>query len=497
MISKSTFVRFMHCSKDLWLFFSKKEEMAPLDAVQKQNIKNGIIVGGLARKYFPDTLNAQTTTPNGFPIYEQQIEITKKCLADNANCIAEASFSYKNLFCAVDLLKKDDDGYSIYEVKSNKEVEDEHYYDVAFQKYVLEKCGLKINHIYLMHVNFEYVRHGELDLSQYFALECLDTNSTVLTTYNEMDNYLSLIDELLNSKEEPVTVFENGKCNKKDCPFYCYCHKDIPDKSILLLNGRGLKGKEELLAKGIITIDDLVCSGLPVKGNLNRVQIDCIRNNKQVSVDKNGLSKFLSSLKYPIYHLDFETTNYIVPPFDGMRPHEEFPFQYSLHIEDKPGHLLAHREFLANKLDCIKEIAKSLYDDIPDGATVLAYYASVEQRFIRYLASKCPEYSERLLSYKVVDLYQPFANGYYYNIAQGASCSIKQVMPAIVPEHANAYQELPGVHNGAEALSIFDIMLHQDDNVRQITRKGMLEYCKLDTLSMVWVLNKLWSIIGH
>ncbi|MCQ2792023.1 MAG: DUF2779 domain-containing protein [Bacilli bacterium] len=469
--------------------------MAPLDAIQEQNIKNGNIVGQLARKYFPNTVNAQVTDAKGVPIYDKQIELTKKYIDSGADCIAEASFNYNDLFCAVDLLKRDGDGYSIYEVKSNKEVEDKHYYDVAFQKYVLEKCGFKINHIYLMHVNFEYIKHGELDLNQYFNPECLDYHPTVLATYKEIDTYLSNINKILNSKDEPPTIFENGKCNKKDCPFYGYCHKDIPDKSILLLNGRGLRGKEELLTKGIITIDDFVASGLPIKTNLNRVQIDCFRNNKNISIDKEGLSKFLNSLKYPIYHLDFETTNYIVPQLDGMRPHEEFPFQYSLHIEDKPGHLLDHKEFLADKLDCIKDIAKSLYDNIPDGSTVLAYYAYVEQKFIEYLASKCPEYSQRLLSYKVVDLYRPFADGYYYNVSQRESCSIKQVMPAIVPEHAKAYQELPGVHNGAEALSIFDVMLKQEGNQRATTREGMLKYCELDTLSMVWILNKLWTLI--
>ena len=57
-------------------------------------------------------------------------------------------------------------------------------------------------------------------------------------------------------------------------------------------------------------------------------------------------SEFLSTLTYPIYHLDFETFQQAVPQWSGISPYQQIPFQYSLHIEHANGEL-EHREFLA------------------------------------------------------------------------------------------------------------------------------------------------------
>ena len=49
--------------------------------------------------------------------------------------LAEAAFSYKNLYCAVDLLKVDEDGVEIYEIKSSSSYKDSFDDDVSFQTY--------------------------------------------------------------------------------------------------------------------------------------------------------------------------------------------------------------------------------------------------------------------------------------------------------------------------------------------------------------------------
>ena len=52
----------------------------------------------------------------------------------------------------------------IYEVKSSTEVKEIYYHDVAYQCYVLTKLGYTVEHACVVHINKEYVRHGELDL---------------------------------------------------------------------------------------------------------------------------------------------------------------------------------------------------------------------------------------------------------------------------------------------------------------------------------------------
>ena len=74
------------------------------------------------------------------------------------------------------------------------------------------------------------------------------------------------------------------------------------------------------------------------------------------------------------------------------------------------------------------------------------------------------------------------------------SYSIKYVLPALVPEMADAYTELNGVQNGMEAMNAFAIMDKMDSEKKEKMREALLEYCKLDTLAMVRVLNKLREV---
>ncbi len=66
-------------------------------------------------------------------------------------------------------------------------------------------------------------------------------------------------------------------------------------------------------------------------------------------VYKNAIREFLSTLSYPIYHLDFETFQIAIPLWRGTKPYEQIPFQYSLHIDKGDGSTPTHKEFLPNE----------------------------------------------------------------------------------------------------------------------------------------------------
>jgi len=489
MISKSSFVRFIHCDKDLWLYFNKPDKATPIDEIGLKNISDGNRVGELARSYFEDTVSSAIVDENNKPKCKDQADLTNKLLKDNHNCVAEASFFYNDLFCAVDLLKKDEEGYSIYEVKSSTSIQIHQLVDVSFQRYVLEKNGLKINHIYILHPNKEYIRQGEIDLSKYFIAECVDNNETVLDIQNNIDSLLTSLYACTNNKNEPTTQYAQ-KC--KGCCFYDYCHKDIPKDNISILNG--LRGIEDYYAKGIFSIEDYLKTNPKLKDNLRNVQIEAYKTKQKLIINNKELSKFLSTIKYPLYYLDFETTCDVIPQLEGLKPNEQYPFQYSLHIEYEDERV-EHKEFLGEDLDCTRVLAEQLVNDIPLNSCSIAYNNSVEKRFIKYLAAKYPDLSEKLLSIDkgMLDLMLPFKKGYCYNVNQNGSCSIKEVMPALCPQLANAYHDLPGVHNGSEAQVAFPKLISIKNNSLEYLkmRSSMLKYCELDTLSMVEILKTL------
>lgn len=491
MITKTNYVDFIFCNRSYYYFLNNKNEAKETDDAAQKRIDEGKLINDWAHKYFSNTVLVKKD--QDFVDINLQIELTKKLLDSDA--IAEASFKYEDLFCAVDLLVNNKDGtYDIYEVKASTDIKKhlkEYLPDVAFQKYVLTRCGITVKNCYILHLNNKYVRNGNVEVNKLLIPYDLSSDPLFETFYQSVPDQLIMMRRLQSSKSLP----EYGNCSR-DCPFFAFCHKHIEKPNILELNGIRLNKAHDLIENGIITLKDIKDSD-EIKLNLRQqLQID---NNIDPSlnpfINKQKLREFLGQLKYPIYHLDFETMNEAVPPFDGTSPYQQIPFQYSLHIESNPGSNLIHKEFLADKLDSEYELAKQLCNDIPKGVTSMAYNMSFEKSVIKHLAKRFPELSDHLMDIKnnLVDLIEPFKQAYYYDNNQGGSNSIKYVMPALVPDMNQAYHNLPVVHNGGEALAMFPKMLKMSGQERLETRKGMLQYCELDTLSMVKVLNKLWE----
>ena len=486
-ISKSKYLDYKTCPKSLWLLQNKKEEYIEDSSAQK-NIEDGKEVGALAKEYFKNTFDTTSFKEDGSLDIENMIGLTNQYLLDGKDTIAEASFNQDGLFCSIDLLHKVDNGYEIYEVKATTKVENKHLIDSAFQKYVLQKRGLNIVKTFVLHLNKQYRRMGELDLNKLFIAEQVDMTPLFLQTFRDINDDIEEITTLLSSKQEPSATLLS-RCKK--CPFMKYCHKDIPVPSVLDING--IHGYDYLNA-GVVTYQDVLSKGIKLNKR-QKAQIEAYLYDKTIIVDKKGVQAFLKNIKYPVYHLDFESYQTPIPPSDNTWPYEKIPTQYSLHIEYEDGSL-EHREFLGDSIDPRREIAESLCKDIPSNACVTAFNKVFECGRLDELADLFPDLREHLssISNNIVDLITPFKNGNYYHKDMGGSNSIKAVLPALYPDDPELdYHGLPVVHNGGEAMDIYPKMLTASPEEKERIRDGLLQYCCLDTLAMVKVLNKLKS----
>ena len=171
--SKSRYCSLCQCPKSVWLKKFKPEEYE-VDESVKARMDNGNVVGDFAMGLFGDYVEVTATKENGALDLSKMIAKTKECIANGVQNICEASFDFCGLYCAVDILRKDGDGYSIYEVKSATDIKAVYIYDVSYQKYVLEKCGVNVKHTYLVYINNEYVRGKELDIKQVFKVRNVD-----------------------------------------------------------------------------------------------------------------------------------------------------------------------------------------------------------------------------------------------------------------------------------------------------------------------------------
>ena len=255
-----------------------------------------------------------------------------------------------------------------------------------------------------------------------------------------------------------------------------------------------MKKKIEYYKNGWITYRDLL-DNAGIDNEKRIRQMEYALEDKGTYINKPELEKFLGKITYPLYFLDFETIQPVIPEFIGTRPYAQIPFQYSLHYIEEEGGELKHKEYLAESgKDPRRAVAERLCEDIPMNVCTLAYYKAFECTRIKELAETFPDLAEHLYNIRdhIVDLLVPFQSGFYYNRAMGGSFSIKSVLPAIFPDDPSLnYHNLEGVHNGGEAMTIFPKIKDMPPEEQQRARHNLLEYCKLDTLAMVKVWEEL------
>jgi hypothetical protein len=217
-----------------------------------------------------------------------------------------------------------------------------------------------------------------------------------------------------------------------------------------------------------------------------------------MEVNKDMIKSFLSKITYPLYLLDFETMQPAVPLFDGTKPYQQVTFQYSLHIIDENGNL-THKDFLAEegKMPC-RDLAERLINDIPNDKLIMAYNDTFEKSRIKELAKMYPDLETELLKRadNFIDLMIPFKEQAVYKKEFEGSYSIKYILPGLFPnEDSLNYHNLDIIHNGSEAMTIYENLLNYSKDERIKIRKALLEYCKLDTYAMVKILQKLYELI--
>jgi len=203
-------------------------------------------------------------------------------------------------------------------------------------------------------------------------------------------------------------------------------------------------------------------------------------------VHKENLQEFISSVRYPLVYLDFETVIPAVPIFNKTRPYQQIPFQFSAHIEEQSGEELQHFEYLhKQKSDPRRSFAVKLIEICETAESIMVYNANFEVSRVKELALVYPDLSERLLALNdnMVDLLVPFRNRWLYSPAQKGSASIKSVLPAFTEL---SYADLE-INNGGLAMEEYGRFLDGAIPLDKLPAlwQQLSEYCKLDTFAMV------------
>ena len=482
-LSKSKYCNAIQCPKMLWLDTNKPEEK--VDVSNSSVLDNGTDVGIIAQDIFGPhiDINFDTNLTN-------MINDTTKALEKDNIIITEASFSYKDNFCSVDILKKVNNNYEIYEVKSSTEIKDIYIDDISYQTYVLKSLGLNVVKSCIVYLNSNYERIGKLDLNKLFIIK--DVTDIVFSKQDELKKQIDDINNYMKKTTEPNDDIGIHCVTPYPCPFFKHCTKHLPKNNIFNIRRMRNSSKFKLYHEGIYSYEDLLDEDIDWK---YKEQIEFALYNKKPFINKSKIKKFLNTLSYPLYFLDFETYQQAIPEYDYIKPYMQIPFQYSLHYIENENSPLMHKEFLAEvNIDPRRSLAESLVKDIPKNTCVIAYNMMFEKMVIKNLANLYPDLKEHLMNIhsNMKDLMIPFKNRDYYTKEMDGSYSIKYVLPALFPNDPSLdYHNLDLVHNGSEAMSTYANLSNLSKEEREKVRTSLLKYCELDTYAMVKIWQKL------
>ncbi|MEA3429287.1 MAG: DUF2779 domain-containing protein [Thermodesulfobacteriota bacterium] len=478
--SKTLFIKGLQCHKALYLQKYHPELKDDISDAKEALFGSGRDVGVFAQRLFPGGVEI----PYEDKTLSDQIKQTQAEIKRGTATIYEAAFGYKGAFCKVDILHKGKKGWEIYEVKSSTGMDDVYYDDVAFQYYVLKNTGLSVSKASLVHLNNQYVKNGKIKAGKLFAVQ--DVTKIAKKMKPDISRELKKQRKMLKGNIPDIDIGEYCD-NPYECDFASYCWSHIPENSVFDLRERGVN-KFDLYRQGIIRMKDIPKDMLNFKQG---IQIEGTLKKKN-HIIKENIRDFLKSLWHPLYFLDFETFMPPIPIFDGTRPYQQIPFQYSLHYLKRKGVKLKHHEFLASpNCDQRKELTEKLINEIPDNACVLAYNMSFEVKILESMAVWFPEHSDRIenITGNMKDLMAPFRSKDCYLWQMNGSYSIKAGLPALIPELS--YDEME-ISNGGMAMDAYSTM-RQTEDLKELERirKALLTYCKLDTLGMVRIVEKL------
>jgi len=486
-ISKSKFVAGCQCPKRLYLQVHQPELAAEPDAASAAVMEQGREVGLLARQLFPGGVEVDGTGGLG-----QAISATRELVTNReVPTIFEGTFENGGVVIRADVLQRRRDGrWRLIEVKSSTDLRADayHFEDVAIQYRVLSRGGMDVASACLAHINRDYVfQGGSIDVRRFFRIRNLTRR--VENLQHDLTFRLRAFFSVLNQHKAPNLPAGSHCTDPVTCEFYDRCNPPRPHDHIGYLPRIHASAMEQLEEMGVESIRDI-----PDDFDLTEIQrraAECVQTGEPWYSDE--LGEVLSGLKYPLYFADFETINPAIPRFAGMRPYDQLPFQWSVHLLMKPSATPEHHEFLAtDTTDPRREFITSLCSALGKSGSIVVYSAFESQR-LSELAAWLPEFSGRIkkIQRRLWDLL-PVIRKHTYHPKFAGSFSIKSVLPTLVPGMTYDGMEVAdGTHAGLAWESLVRGSLDQSERDR--IRKALLEYCGQDTLALVRILEKVQS----
>ena len=481
-LSKSRILSFLQCSKRLYLEVHHRD-LIKYSYSSEIAFRIGDEVGDTAQKVL---------MPGGILIeydrgLRKAVETTHKYLNDLFDVILyEATLQNQNVQIRADLLSKNKNSIHVIEVKSSTGVKELYLTDCAIQYSVMDRAGYAPDTMSLAYINNQFEYQGDGNYNGLF--DVVDLTAEVSKMSEEVPEWIDRANKTIVGALPEIEIGDH--CTRPyTCPFIEHCWKDIPVIEYPVTKFPGLKKSEctELVKAGYEDVRDIP-DGL-LGNEMLQTRLDACRSGNPVI--PNELRNQLEQLPFPRYYLDFETIGFAVPKWNGTRPYEQLPFQWSCHIEDKTM-AVNHTEFLDTTGNPpMYYFSEALINVLGDSGPIIVY-STFERTVLQNLQNRYPELREKLQSIidRLFDLFQPIKKHYFHRDLQG-SYSIKNVLPTVVPELN--YAELEDVQDGMMAQQAYLEIINENTTLqrKRTLTDSLLKYCEMDTFAMVKLIQNL------
>lgn len=488
LLSKSKIISGIQCHKKLWL-----ETHGMQNILESHLFALGNRFGEFARTYYGEGVNL-----DGKKLSDNVVELTNAAIANpNTKAIYEAAFVYENVLVRVDVLKRDNDGWEMIEVKSSKEAKPHHLNDIASQVYVALGCGLKLNSMKIAHINKNFLYKGDGDYSD--LLVEADITSEAIERLSDIKTWVGeLLPIVQLDSSMPIEDTEDYKCKTPyPCQFLPQCSAELPKLAEVPISILPNTGKKLAEKWGKEKIYDL--RNLP-DGSLTNERHKIIRKAHQSNspyISKEMVKK-VRSLPSPYFFMDFETIMQGVPLIPNTKPNDAVPFQWSVHylndLADTTGISdgKAFLEFLSPTL--FRDFLTSLISALGESGTIFVHHKSTEIKALRYLATgkQCEDLKDHVekIILRIEDTLDLVRDGMYFpemGLSDGSTYSIKTITK-VIPTTVD-YQEDGELGSGNDAQLIWfkctDSKHKLSESEIQALKNNLLKYCAKDTLALV------------
>ena len=492
-LSKTNFLICLDCAKNAWLKIHKPDvyKKKSLSSFELNIIDTGNQIDELARSLFSNGTLVES---------RDDIELIKKLMADKIPVIYQPVFATEKYITASDIFvfNPDTNIYNLYEVKSSTASEEDggrktedYLIDMAFQKNVLNDLGINVGNLNLIRLNKKYIRMGDINLNELFFIE--NFTDQVNEKLEDIKQKMEGAYELLSKESEP-----NGHCDcilkgrNSHCTTSWYSNSDLSEYPVHAIARIHKKKLTALVDNNILNIHDIP-EDFELSDNQRR-QVNTVQSGKEY-IDKDGISEFLETMKYPLAFLDYETYPSAMPKYNGYRPYQQIPFQFSLHIIKSPDSEFVHHDFIYTDQECPDQyFSEALKKHLPSQGSVVVWSQKFEKGINKQLGEHLPEFKDFMknVNDRVVDLMIPFfgKTTMYDHPEFKGSASIKYVLPALVP--TLSYKKMH-IKEGGTAADTWNRIVSgeysKDDKDMKI--QALKDYCHLDTLAMV----EIWKVL--